>query len=225
MSDADLVNYLAKLVMIRDGLFTADNELCKLAKEHQQLKAELTGFQRPPEGKERRLEKISIQAVICLEGIIVELFNLSEVRTKFLNNIQHAKIQKILIALQPCSDILDMNDRLIRELRNNIIAHGEIQGDTFRGTTDIFQNQSEPWKRIFLSAKCGSMFTSGLIENLILQVVHAKRVIQDHMNVLGADTSEYFVSMKDAKSMKSTIMDNLTDAGLNREISFVGLDD
>lgn len=224
MSSDELTNYLAKLIIIREGLFKADNQLHTLAKEHKKLTVELTGFERPDERKEQRLSQISIETGICLDAIITELFNLSEIRKKFLNDLQITKIQQILTALKPVSDVLDNNDRLLRELRNNVISHGEIFGDQFRGLTDIFSIQSDPWKRIFLSAKCGSMFTSGLIENLVSETVHAKLIIRDHMDVTDAHTSDYFTSLMKAREIRDNAVTNLLAARLNREISFAGYD-
>lgn len=221
-SNTELQNYLAKLLLIKNGLILADNELDKFAREHRNLQAQLTGFSRPDPQKEARLSEISEQARIVIEALIIELFNLSEVRSKYLNNVVHTPVQKILTSLKPCSDILDNNDRLIRELRNNIIAHGEIQGTDFRGTTDIFRTQSDPYKKVFLSVKCACMFVEGVITNLTMDVVIAKEIVKNHMGGTTVDASDYFASIVDARQIRSQTSTKLQAEHLNGEISFVG---
>jgi len=223
---ADLQDYLAKLLLIRSRLTLADNEIHKLSQEHLKITTELTGFARPDEVKERRLGEINVQASLYFQVLIVNLDNLREIREKYLQSFQNTKIQKIIAALKPCTDILDKNELTIRTWRNNISAHGEIQGDFFFGANDITPDQRESQYQIFLSTKCSCMFIHGLTENLVLEVVKAKEILKEKMSTdQSLPVSDYFKSIREAKKIQSQTIQNLKDMYLNREIPFVGSDE
>jgi hypothetical protein len=129
---------------------------------------------------------------------------------------------RIMIEVEEIEGVLTKGIEVEEFTRNNITAHGEIQGDDFRGFGDIFKNHIDPYKKIFLSVKCGSMFINGLIDNLLLDVSHAKHVITEHMNGPDVHVSDYFTSIKDANTIKDIVIGILTKSGLNKEISFIG---
>lgn len=91
------------------------------------------------------------------------LYNLIEV-IEFLKCNSHCDD---LFKSNKIYDEFESNDRLIRELRNNITFHGIISGDNFRGLqqilTDCKISRAEAFKKIWISLRCGSKLTNQIL--------------------------------------------------------------
>jgi len=224
----ELENYLAKMLAIKFGIISADKEFHDITIKFRNLKIKQPAFSRPNEAVEKELSELSKKSSSYYQMLIIELFNLKEVFDKFLDHQTESEITSLLDSLKTCIDPLRNNFNLIADVRNNIVAHGVIQGKSFRGINHILNDKGISMKdfnkKIYLSTKCATMFLTGFINNSVTYVVKSKDILQQAMNYDEyASEQEYFDALTEARTISEVTISLLKKMNKNREISFVDI--
>ena len=158
--DSNLLDHLGKVFMIHDNF----SNILSLSEENFSiLRDSLKINPKYPDNPTRDQLVAEKTTAMLFQLSVGYLYDLIEV-IKFLKNNHH------------CDDLFESNviyaefesnNRLICELRNNIILHGTIQGDSFRGLqhvlTDLNISRDESIKKIWISLRCGMELTNQLL--------------------------------------------------------------
>ena len=175
--DTTLLDHLGKVFLIHDNF----SNILSLADDNFTiLKDSLKINSNYPNNPTREQLVAEKNTAMLFQLSVGYLYNLIEV-IKFLKNNHH------------CDDLFEsnveyyefeINNRLICELRNNIILHGKIKEKSFRGIqqilTDLKISRDECIKNIWIALRCGLEFTNQILYKFQYMRIE-KNIISENM--------------------------------------------
>jgi len=158
--DDKLPDYLGKVYLLQDNLLNILNLSDHYFKLLQQSLNTNLDFKKNSPGEKVVLEKTT---AMLFQLSVVHLFNLTEVM-KFLK--QNFRCQKIFQD-NKIYDKFNADTRLICELRNHIVAHGNMSAKYLRGlqhvSDDLKISIERLFKNIWISLRCGLELTQEIL--------------------------------------------------------------
>jgi len=155
-----LPDYLGKVYLIQDNLLNILNLSDHYFKLLQQSLNTNPDLKKTPTDEQVVLEKTT---GMLFQLSVVYLFNLTEVM-KFLK--QNFRCQKVFQD-NKIYDKFNADTRLICELRNHIVAHGNMSAKYFRGLQHVSDDLKIPIERlvenIWISLRCGLELTQEIL--------------------------------------------------------------
>lgn len=192
--DDQLLDYLGKVFFVHDNFF---NILLLSDENFSLLRNSLDNNPSYPENPTREQLVAEKTTSMLFQLSVGYLYNLTEI-INFLKNNSYCND---LFESNKIYDEFKSNTRLICELRNNIVFHGSVLGNNFRGIQHVLStlniSRDESIKQIWISLRCGLELTNQILfkfshmeieKNIISKSMYSNDTLDIIQNYFNAKT-------------------------------------
>lgn len=192
--DDKLLDYLGKVFLIQDNF----RNILSLSDENfTLLRNSLSSNPNYPKNPTREQLVAEKTTAMLFQLSVGYLYNLTEV-IKFLKNNSCCDD---LFESNKIHDEFKSNTRLICELRNNIVFHGNVLGNDFRGVqhvlSDLKISRDESVKKIWLSLRCGLELTNQILFKFSHMRIKENVILKSMLSDEDIDIIQNFFNAKD----------------------------